>query len=68
MDGVLGMALSPLHRRKDRYLYFHALASTTENVVRAGILRNASFLLDSNVNPRAINVSWLKYLFVDLFI
>ncbi|XP_063533967.1 protein yellow-like isoform X1 [Cydia strobilella] len=56
MDGVLGMALSPWRRGRDRYLYFHSLASTTENVVRTGVLRNDSFIEDSNADPRSINV------------
>ncbi|CAG5031519.1 unnamed protein product [Parnassius apollo] len=56
MDGVLGMALSPLHTGKDRYLYFHALASTTENVVRTSILRNSSFIDDVNAQPQSMNV------------
>ncbi|XP_053607197.1 protein yellow-like isoform X1 [Plodia interpunctella] len=55
MDGVLGMALSP-HRSGDRFLYFHALASTTENVVRASVIRNSSFIEDSNADPQSINV------------
>ncbi|XP_063380726.1 protein yellow-like [Cydia fagiglandana] len=56
MDGVLGMALSPWRRGRDRYLYFHALASTTENVVRTGVLRNESFIGNHNADPRSINV------------
>ncbi|CAK1596073.1 unnamed protein product [Parnassius mnemosyne] len=56
MDGVLGMALSPLHAGNDRYLYFHALASTTENVVRTSILRNSSFIHDPNAQPQSMNV------------
>ncbi|XP_030022180.1 protein yellow isoform X1 [Manduca sexta] len=51
MDGVLGMALSPYRPGKGRLLYFHALASTTENVVRTGVLRNESLLHDPTVNP-----------------
>ncbi|XP_037964790.2 major royal jelly protein 1 isoform X1 [Plutella xylostella] len=56
MDGILGMALSPVSRRNERYLYFHALASTTENVVRTSILRNSSFLTNPNADPQAMNV------------
>ncbi|CAH2106430.1 unnamed protein product [Euphydryas editha] len=55
MDGILGMALSPYVIGKDRYLYFHALASTTESVVRASLLRNDSFIDDSNADPQSIN-------------
>lgn len=56
MDGVLGMALSPYRHGRDRYLYFHALASTTENVVRTSVLRNDSFIDEPNAQPQAINV------------
>ncbi|CAH2037590.1 unnamed protein product, partial [Iphiclides podalirius] len=55
MDGVLGMALSPYQPGVDRYLYFHALASNTENVVRTSVLRNSSFISDSNAPPNSIN-------------
>ncbi|CAG9584628.1 unnamed protein product [Danaus chrysippus] len=55
MDGVLGMALSPYMPGADRFLYFHSLASTTENVVRTSVLRNDSFIHDSNANPYSIN-------------
>lgn len=59
MDGILGMALSPYVIGNDRILYFHALASATENVVRTSVLRNDSFILDSNADPQSINVSTL---------
>lgn len=62
MDGVLGMALSPYRSGNDRFLYFHALASSTENVVRTSVLRNDSFMEDSNADRNAMNVSYLKYL------
>ncbi|XP_028174654.1 protein yellow-like isoform X1 [Ostrinia furnacalis] len=56
MDGILGMALSPYREGRDRYLYFHALASITENVVRTKVLRNDSFIHDVNAAPDSINV------------
>ncbi|XP_041978077.1 protein yellow-like isoform X2 [Aricia agestis] len=56
MDGVIGMALSPYKKGYERYLYFHSLASTTENVVRTSVIRNASFIMDSNADPNSINV------------
>ncbi|OWR46670.1 yellow-d [Danaus plexippus plexippus] len=56
MDGVLGMALSPYIEGSDRLLYFHAFASTTENVVRTSLLRNDSFIEDPNANPNSIKV------------
>ncbi|CAH0750872.1 unnamed protein product [Diatraea saccharalis] len=55
MDGVLGMALSPYRPGRDRYLYFHALASVTENVVRTKVLRNDSFIENPNAEPKSIN-------------
>lgn len=56
MDGILGMALSPYVIGNDRILYFHALASATENVVRTSVLRNDSFIIDSNADPQSISV------------
>ncbi|KAJ2946022.1 hypothetical protein O0L34_g4942 [Tuta absoluta] len=57
MDGLMGMALSPLGNGLNRVLYFHALASTTENTVLTSILRNStSFQIDPNADPRDINV------------
>ncbi|GBP62853.1 Protein yellow [Eumeta japonica] len=58
MDGVFGLALDPMHNKdgkQDRYLYFHALASTTENVVRTSVLRNESFIEHPDADPRDIN-------------
>lgn len=54
MDGVLGMALSPYRTGRDRFLYFHSLASTTENVVKTEVIRNNSYLVDPTVDPQAI--------------
>ncbi|CAH0719372.1 unnamed protein product, partial [Brenthis ino] len=56
MDGMFALALSPYVPGQDRFLYFHALASTTENVVRTSVIRNDSFITDSNANPFSINV------------
>lgn len=53
MDGVLGMALSPYHGG-DRYLYFHALASTTENVAPVSVLRNDTHIENPNADPGSI--------------
>ncbi|CAG4979942.1 unnamed protein product [Colias eurytheme] len=55
MDGVLGMALSPPLPDDDRFLYFHALASVTENVVRTSVLTNDSFIQNSNADPGSIS-------------
>ncbi|XP_014367700.2 protein yellow isoform X1 [Papilio machaon] len=55
MDGVLGMALSPLRPDGERYLYFHALASTTENVVSTSLLRNDSFIKNINAPANSMN-------------
>lgn len=52
MDGILGMALSPHKPGRERNLYFHALAATTENIVNTRVIRNDSYaesgMLDSN--------------------
>jgi len=43
MDGLFGMALSPFKNKyDDRTLYFHSLASITENYVKTSVLRNAT--------------------------
>ncbi|CAH0719371.1 unnamed protein product, partial [Brenthis ino] len=56
MDGIFALALSPYVPGQDRILYFHALASTTENVVRTSVIRNDSFITNSNANPNSIKV------------
>ncbi|KAJ8728125.1 hypothetical protein PYW08_016510 [Mythimna loreyi] len=56
MDGVLGMALSPYQHGRDRFLYYHSLASTTENVVNTRILRNNTYSDDPNIDPDAVYV------------
>lgn len=58
MDGVLGMALSPYTRGHDRFLYYHSLAATTENVVNTRIIRNNSYSDDPNIDPDSVYVSW----------
>uniref|UniRef100_A0A1E1W8A9 Bee-milk protein n=2 Tax=Pectinophora gossypiella TaxID=13191 RepID=A0A1E1W8A9_PECGO len=55
MDGVLGLALSPV-KNNDRNLYFHALASVNENVVKTSVIRNSAFLENSEADPNSINV------------
>lgn len=57
MDGVLGMSLSPYRPGRDRYLYFHALASVTENVMFTNILRNDTHIHGSDLDPNDIHVS-----------
>lgn len=39
MDGIIGLALSPLKQDGDRILYFHSLASKVENYVPTSIIR-----------------------------
>lgn len=39
MDGILGLALSPLKLGRDRVLYFHSLASRTESWVYTSVIR-----------------------------
>lgn len=61
MDGVLGMALSPYTPGRDRYLYFHALASVTENVMFTSTLRNDTHASATDLDPSDVHVS-LDYL------
>ena len=57
MDGVLGMAISKkskLSYNDDRLLYFHALASATENKVSLNLINNATIWKDNTeAEPRA---------------
>lgn len=71
MDGLFALALSPkkssdfnsnqvygvLNRRNERVLYFHSLASGTENAVALSVINNAS-IWESNVaaEPRAFQI------------
>lgn len=58
MDGILGMSLTPYRRGEDRLLYFHALASTTENVVPTSVLRNETLFRDNEeAAPRMFTVA-----------
>lgn len=57
MDGVLGMALSPWEIGHERLLYYHSLASTTENVIGTSVLKNDTYMTNSNVNSKFITVS-----------
>lgn len=55
MDGIMGMSLSP--KRINRSLYFHALASETENIVSLNVLGNrTAFETDANANPASFQV------------
>lgn len=58
MDGILGMALSPLKQGyNDRTLYFHAMASNTENHVSTSVIRNSSiFENHAEAEPRQFKV------------
>ncbi|XP_022115594.1 protein yellow isoform X1 [Pieris rapae] len=56
MDGVFGFALSPRLSDGYRFLYFHALASVKENVVRTSVLQNDSFINDPNADPNSVSV------------
>ncbi|KAK6628717.1 hypothetical protein RUM43_002533 [Polyplax serrata] len=42
MDGIIGLALSPVDKYGDRTLYFHSLASVRESKVLTSHLRNES--------------------------
>lgn len=39
MDGILGMALSPVRRDGDRILYFHSLAGVKEGWVKTSVIK-----------------------------
>lgn len=62
MDGVFGMVLSPYRAGNDRFLYFHALASTTENVVRTSILRNYTNISNPSLHPNDVIVRILFFI------
>ncbi|XP_011881014.1 PREDICTED: protein yellow-like [Vollenhovia emeryi] len=54
MDGILGLALSPVKQDGDRILYFHSLASRVESWVPTSVIRNYSLFQDhSDSAPRA---------------
>ncbi|XP_012523970.1 protein yellow [Monomorium pharaonis] len=54
MDGILGLALSPVKQDGDRILYFHSLASKVESWVPTSTLRNYSLFQDhSDAAPRS---------------
>ena len=71
MDGLFGLSLSPkkssnlnnnfvsglLNRQNERVLYFHSLASGTENAVPLRLINNAA-IWERNVNaePRSFQV------------
>ncbi|KAK4874681.1 hypothetical protein RN001_014041 [Aquatica leii] len=52
MDGIQGMALSPHQKEKDRVLFYHALASNSEQYVWTSQIRNrTAFLTTTSPNP-----------------
>lgn len=54
MDGILGLALSPLKQDGDRILYFHSLASRVESWVPTSTIRNYSLFEEhSDSAPRS---------------
>lgn len=56
MDGIFGIAMEK-NRRPDRLLYFHALASDTENAVPVSVLNNrAAWQNDVNSNASSFRV------------
>ncbi|XP_046604118.1 protein yellow-like isoform X2 [Neodiprion virginianus] len=58
MDGVLGMALSPLKSNEDRTLYFHSLASRVESYVATSVIRNFSLFHE---NPDGAARSFVSF-------
>ncbi|KAF5274197.1 hypothetical protein FQA39_LY07301 [Lamprigera yunnana] len=68
MDGLQSAALSPYKNGKNRVLFYHALASNTEQWVWTSVLRNWSSVQDSSqfhVNNQWF-VSFCKTVFLDL--
>lgn len=56
MDGILGLALSPIKQDGDRILYFHSLASRIESWVPTSVIRNYSLFQDhSDSAPRSFH-------------
>ncbi|KYN07653.1 PREDICTED: protein yellow-like [Cyphomyrmex costatus] len=54
MDGILGLALSPMKQDGDRILYFHSLASRVESWVPTSTIRNYSLFQEhSDAAPRS---------------
>ncbi|XP_032684643.1 protein yellow-like [Odontomachus brunneus] len=54
MDGIIGLALSPVKENGDRILYFHSMASRVESWVPTSVIRNYSlFRDDSESEPRS---------------
>ncbi|XP_050297854.1 major royal jelly protein 3-like isoform X2 [Anthonomus grandis grandis] len=57
MDGLLGMTLSPYIPGQDRILFYHAMASPTENWVYTSHLRNHTLISNSGGSvPQIFNV------------
>jgi len=54
MDGILGMDLEPYVHGRDRRLFYHALASPTENWVHTSYLRNQSLFQDDPASSPGI--------------
>ncbi|RLU26490.1 hypothetical protein DMN91_000286 [Ooceraea biroi] len=56
MDGILGLALSPIKEDGDRILYFHSLASRVESWVPTSVIRNYSLFHEhSDAVPRSFH-------------
>lgn len=54
MDGLFSLNLTPRNKRGDRHLYFHALASDTENSVPLRLINDQSIWeADRNAHPEA---------------
>ncbi|XP_015109645.1 major royal jelly protein 1 [Diachasma alloeum] len=58
MDGIFGLALSPILRNGDRTLYFHSLASVVEGWVPTSVIRNSSAFVD---DPEAMARSFRSF-------
>ncbi|XP_060521668.1 major royal jelly protein 3-like isoform X2 [Cylas formicarius] len=54
MDGIFGLGLSPYRSGEDRKLFYHALASPTENWIYTSHLRNYSIFANNSQSPSQI--------------
>lgn len=53
MDGIFGLALSPLDKNGDRTMFFHPMASFREFSVQTSVIRNETF---ANANPEEFKI------------
>ncbi|XP_046959688.1 uncharacterized protein LOC124529816 [Vanessa cardui] len=56
-DGIFGLALSPVDQSEERTLYFHAMSSYREFLVKTSVLRDSSRVNDSSTEFSIIGES-----------